>query len=72
MPGHIQRNLIGYCTIIAGVVNVLILKLESSWPHTAQDWTLLTLAVIGAICSTLIGYRATPVQSQQSQPQPNQ
>ena len=48
---HLQRHAIGYATIGAGVVNVLIEKIEGGWPNSAQQWTLLVLAaIVASIC----------------------
>lgn len=57
---HLQRHAIGYATIGAGVVNVLIEKIEGGWPNSAQQWTLLVLAAIAAFFSGIIAYRAMP------------
>ena len=56
---HLQRHIVGYAMIVAAVVNVLIEKIETAWPHSAQDWTLLILAAIAAVCSTIVAYRST-------------
>lgn len=58
MSGHFRRHGIGYATIAAGVVNVLIEKLETAGPHTAREWALLLLAAAAAFFSGIIAYRA--------------
>ena len=55
---HLSKHIVGYATVLASVVTVLSEKLETGWPHTPQDWSLLILAAIGAACSTIIAYRA--------------
>jgi len=71
MLTHLQKHAVGYCTILASVVNVLEEKLASSWPHTAQDWTLLGLNTFAAFLASAIAYRAVPGGSQpQIPPQP--
>ena len=60
MIAHLQRHSIGYLTIIGAVINVLLEKIEVSWPHTAQDWTLLGLNTAGAFIAAAIAYRANP------------
>lgn len=55
---HIQKHIVGYCTILAAVINVIIEKIESGWPHSSQDWTLLILSSAAAFCSATIAYRA--------------
>ena len=55
---HVSRHIVGYATILAGVITVVTVKLESGWPKNSQDWTLLGLAAAGALCSNIIGYRA--------------
>ena len=57
---HLQKHAVGYCTILASVVNVLEEKIATAWPHTAQDWTLLGLNTLAAFLAATIAYRAVP------------
>jgi hypothetical protein len=57
---HLAKHSVGYLTIFASVLNVLIEKLESGWPKTPQDWTLLSLNTLAAFCASAIAYRAVP------------
>ena len=60
MIAHLQRHAIGYLTILGAVINVLLEKLEVSWPVTRQDWTLLALNTCAAFIAAAIAYRANP------------
>lgn len=57
---HLCRHAIGYCTILASVVNVVEEKLQKAWPISRQEWFLLGINVVAAFLASVIAYLAIP------------
>jgi len=57
---HLQRHVVGYCTILASMVTVALEKLDQTWPTTAQGWTIFALEEMSAFFATVIAYRSVP------------
>ena len=57
---HLQRHLVGYCTVLGAMSATALEQLKAKWPADNQDWTLFGLEVIGAGFTTIIAYRSIP------------